>query len=87
MQMPTPGGLLKAGDRLEHPGMPNVLFQVTERTGNTKADYGVWIKRVDGKPMKGFRREYCRNGDHEYLMIEAHYHVFMTRQGWRLVLS
>jgi hypothetical protein len=83
--MTTTTGLLSKGDHLSHPDMPDITFVVTERTGNNKGDYGVWIKRHDNKRMAGFRRDRTRNNDHEYLMLEAHYHVFISRGGWSLL--
>jgi hypothetical protein len=46
--MPTPTGLLKAGDKLIHKDDPSVVYVVQYRTDNSSG-FGVYIAREDGK--------------------------------------
>jgi hypothetical protein len=59
--VPTPGGLLKAGDKLIHEGD---VFTVIERTSST-APYSVWIRQENGQRILGFRSANLRNGGTE----------------------
>jgi hypothetical protein len=79
--MPTPGGKLKAGDRLMHDSEPGTVWVVRERTGNDIA-YAVVVEREDGKELPPTPH---RKGDRKsLLLLEAHYWVFMAHDGWRL---
>jgi hypothetical protein len=79
--MPTPGGKLKAGDRVVQAEMPHVLLEVVERTGNDD-NYAVWLKRVDGLtfPLGLHTRAHGK----QMMLLNAHYHVIGERNGWRL---
>ena len=76
--MPTPKGKLRKGDLLKHPS-EDAIFIVTERTSNDEI-YSVRIQREDGKPFVWQGRSV-----REATLLEAHYHVFMTRGGWALI--
>jgi hypothetical protein len=86
--MPTATGMLRQGDRLIHPSMPKVVFEVVERTSNSPMDYGAWIKRADGKVLPDQlrrRRERCRNRGREYVLDEVGFLVFRVNGGWKLI--
>lgn len=83
--MPTPGGKLKAGDKLRFRCPDNTFTDyaiVVERLGNDEL-YSVTLRRADGKnwPNTPGRRSY----DHRrLLLLEAHYWVFHNRGEWEL---
>lgn len=72
--MPTPSGLLKTGDRLRYKES-GVVCVVTERHGQSKADYSVTLVREDGEPFAHDHWPYARK---EVKLGEAHYWVFMS---------
>jgi hypothetical protein len=74
--MPTPSGLLKAGDRIKHSSDPTV-YVVTRRLGND-ISYAVRIRREDNRPFN-------HNGfiDKEHLFNEFDY--ALRHLGWSLV--
>jgi hypothetical protein len=96
--MPTPGGLLKAGDRLVFRPQPHpdaspardvsaaagVVFVVTERS-SSGIGYSVWLRREDGARIRWSGG--TRDRDREGLLLEAHWQVFTAAGGWTLIRS
>jgi len=82
--MPTPTGMLSSGDRLIHPALPKMVFEVTERTSNAPMDYAVWLKRDDGKNLPPALSHGTRRG-REYLLLNAGFLVFRVNGGWKLI--
>jgi len=75
--MPTPSGLLKAGDLLRHKDDPQVTYRVIYRTGNERS-YAVMMERTDGQPF--------RTNGHlktQGFLLNAEWN--MRHNGWSLV--
>ncbi len=69
--MPTPTGMLKAGDKIQGPdSVPCVVMQ---RRGND-INYAVKMQRVDGLRF--------RCGKHEVFLLEA---GWWLKHGWKII--
>jgi hypothetical protein len=75
--MPTPAGLLKAGDKIADPD--GTVYIVTERLGNSR-DYSVRIKREDGRDFTAGEAR----GRPSMLLLTA---AWKLGHGWALIPS
>lgn len=79
--MPTPGGLLKAGDYIVDKF--GIVYKVIARTSST-APYSVRIVRVDGQRITGFRSEMIRERGMEALLtletgqLPGDWHIYIA---------
>lgn len=82
--MPTPSGMLKAGDRLWHDTDRGIIYRVVSRSGNSLPDYSVILEREDQRVLPPSSARLSTNLK-QMRLTEAHYWVFMHRTGWHLV--
>lgn len=78
--MPTPGGLLRKGDRLLARTMADVVFVVTERIGIRRDSFSIRIRREDGGVFK-----WQGSIVQEAAIPDADSWVLSGRNGWELL--